>query len=698
MAGMIVQHNLNAINANNKLAVNVLGTKKATEKLSSGFRINRAADDAAGLAISEKMRAQIKGLSAAIRNANDGISLIQTAEGALDETHGMLKRLKELAVLAGNDTYSNEERDYMQMEIEEIKNEIDRIAKATDFNGIKLLDGSLSGMTATSTSYGPRYAIYLTNLLSAGDPGYLPEGDLNGANLTLEGAIITSNITGVSLWIKDGASGLGGENAEWSEDGKTLTLNLTKGQSYSQGQINDLIKGAVQFKDTDQQYIPAELTLTLRYGVFAFSDEALFTTKTSKLAASSPSLNDAATIGNLDKYLVGASGSTEKYADTMRIIANNYGVDVRNISLLTDVAKGAEWVEKVNFNDETLGIKNGEYILHLATGVEYNAGDIEKILAKAGLDYKVELGSNGATDGPDGDIVFKANTKVALAINSYDFENLDQTELDDLVTTVAQAVSTLLMDTKGGTTRAALISAAIAAATDVAGIKNTDIDHIASMIANKYYNDVMDWLVENELDWLSLNSTGVLDAVTAAVDATAGVYAGWGDITTTVVDDTEMRYYVLGTGFTMAAGAGVGADKELGSGEGLTFQIGANNATEQRVTLNVDAMDSASIGIATINVATVATARDSMDRIGDAIARVSRQRASLGAMQNRLEHTISSLTVTTENITAAEAQIRDTDMATEMVEYTKYSILQQAAQAMLAQANQAPQAILQLLR
>ena len=106
MAGMIVQHNLNAINANNKLAVNIMGTKKATEKLSSGFRINRAADDAAGLAISEKMRAQLKGLGQAIRNANDGISLIQTAEGALDETHSMLKRLKELSVQMAKTTLS----------------------------------------------------------------------------------------------------------------------------------------------------------------------------------------------------------------------------------------------------------------------------------------------------------------------------------------------------------------------------------------------------------------------------------------------------------------------------------------------------------------------------------------------------------------------------------------------------------------
>ncbi|MDR0197493.1 MAG: flagellar hook protein [Oscillospiraceae bacterium] len=709
MAGMIVQHNLNAINANNKLGINVLGTKKSTEKLSSGFRINRAADDAAGLAISEKMRAQIKGLGAAIRNANDGISLIQTAEGALDETHGMLKRLKELAVLAGNDTYSNEERDYMQMEIDEIKNEIDRIAKATDFNGIKLLDGSLSGMSAASTTFGPRYALYLSDHVTLNGETAADSTDpsiLDGKNLTLEGAIITSNIAGVTLSFKNGASGIGGENAEWDESGKILTLNLVKGQAYSQSQIDELIKNANWAKDNEQQYVPAEVTLTLKYGVLSFEDEVDFTTQTGKLAASGESLIDVK--GNLAKYLVGSSGSTEKYADTIRFIANNYGVDTRKISILTDVAKGDEWVQTADAKNEAQGIKNGEFVLHLSTGVDYTASDISKILAKAGLDYTVELDSSNAVNGPDGDIVFRANTKIALSEASYDFTGDDfagsalETALGDLVTTVAAALTGAFGGAAltGGLSRQDLIKAAlvsVAAATIGGGLKKTDAEHIAEILANNFYNDILSWLKDNDLDWLSLNSADVAGAALAAVAVAGGKW----DVANAVSDAwAGVSGLVLGDVLDMSTvkGAGVGADKKLGSGDGLTFQIGANNASEQRVTLNVDAMDSSAIGIANINVSTTERARESMDKIGAAITAVSRQRASLGAMQNRLEHTINSLTVTTENITAAEAQIRDTDMATEMVEYTKYSILQQAAQAMLAQANQAPQAILQLLR
>ncbi|MDR0223112.1 MAG: flagellar hook protein [Oscillospiraceae bacterium] len=551
MAGMIVQHNLNAINANNKLGVNVLGTKKSTEKLSSGFRINRAADDAAGLAISEKMRAQIRGLSQAVRNANDGISLIQTAEGALDETHAMLKRLKELAVQAGNETYSDEERSYMQMEIETIKTEVDRIAKATDFNGIKLLDGSLGGGGSLAGDYGARYGIAVTTMTSP-----------------LYGAKLSTSQEGIEVTFTTDASGVGGENAFWDSDGKLLTVNLSAGTAYTQAQIDTLIKNANYEKGTEQSGIP-DVKLTLGSGVLTISaGVSTGATVAGQRANASASLTP---------YLVDPTFGTEFYADTIAFISNNYGADARTFTIATDVGAGKEWVEGAAETNPM--VKNGQYILHLSTGKEYSAQDLQNILAKAGFDYTVVLGNGkdtGMTSGgtlipPDGDYKFFANRKL----------------------------------TSGGTG----------------------------------------------------------------------------------VDKLEL-----------ADGAGLGKDGSGGGGNGITFQIGANNAVEQRVTLSVEAMDASSIGIANISVRTLRDAQDAMDRVNTGIIAVSSQRAALGAMQNRLEHTINSLTVSVENITSSEAQIRDTDMATEMVEYTKYSILQQAAQAMLAQANQAPQAILQLLR
>ncbi|MDR0196645.1 MAG: flagellar hook protein [Oscillospiraceae bacterium] len=391
MAGMIVQHNLNAINANNKLAVNVLGTKKATEKLSSGFRINRAADDAAGLAISEKMRAQIKGLSAAIRNANDGIGLIQTAEGALDETHGMLKRLKELAVLAGNDTYSNEERDYMQMKIEEIKNEIDRIAKATDFNGIKLLDGSLSGGRSGDAAgglfneYGARYGI---SQFSAAF----------GQNIS-----VAANAAGVVIEFTTGASGKGGENAFWDETGKRLTINLANGESYTDSRINALIKTADIAKQNPAA--PANVEWSAASGVICATEFTM-----------DPTVGGIRQQIEVDLLPLQLTNGIEGYADKMRFISNQYGSHAytdgmfATIRIATDVGAGQEKVSVVQPAESNV---SGVHItLHLSTGIEYTNRDIENLLRQAGFDYSVEMWTSGAPNGFS--TAFFAQTDVAL--------------------------------------------------------------------------------------------------------------------------------------------------------------------------------------------------------------------------------------------------------------------------------------------
>ncbi|MBR3308018.1 MAG: flagellin [Lachnospiraceae bacterium] len=142
---MVVQHNLTAMNSNRMLGLTTSAQAKSTEKLSSGYRVNRAADDAAGLAISEKMRRQIKGLTQASRNAQDGISCVQTAEGALGEVHDMLQRMNVLANQASNDTMTSTDRGYLDSEIQALKSEIDRVASTTTFNEQNLLDGSFTG-------------------------------------------------------------------------------------------------------------------------------------------------------------------------------------------------------------------------------------------------------------------------------------------------------------------------------------------------------------------------------------------------------------------------------------------------------------------------------------------------------------------------------------------------------------------------
>lgn len=542
MAGMVVQHNLNAINANNKMNINVSGTKKATEKLSSGYQINRAGDNAAGLAISEKMRSQIRGLSQATKNANDGISLIQTAEGGLNETHSILQRMRELAVQSANGTYQDDtDREAIQLEVDALKSEIDRIASSTEYNGMKLLDGSLGGSKAV-TEFGAKY------------------GAVSTADTDLVGATITSNIAGVKVTTAYAASGKGGENALWSADGKTLTMNLVAGETYTQKDIDNLIANATQSKDGGQTQAPAEVSVKLANGVMTASKAGATTATTAGLRATgSDDTNILTLIGDGTN---GAHGSSDKITFT----ANTYGkaVDTNmasKITISTTVAAGKENVKVATAATTT---KGAELTLELSTGKTYTEKDIENILKEAGYDYSVKLEDTKNTDGDaDGKIYFNVKGDAEVAI--------------------------------------------------------TD-------------------------------------------------------------------------------GAGVGKDSVPNNGKGLTFQIGANGVEDQRVTLNVNDMSSSAIGVANADVSTQDSANAAIDMVDAAVKTVSMQRAGLGALQNRLEYTVNNLTTTNENLTAAESQIRDTDMATEMINYTKNNILQQASQAMLAQANQQPQAILQLLQ
>ena len=542
MAGLVVQHNMSALNANNKMNTNVSGLKKATEKLSSGYQINRAGDNAAGLAISEKMRSQIRGLAQATRNANDGISLIQTAEGGLNETHSILQRMRELAVQSANGTYQDEtDREAIQKEVDALKSEVDRISTATEYNGMKLLDGSLAGKSS-STEYGAHYG--MNEVMD----------DIGGGRISTE-----SSVVGMSIEFTTGASGKGGENAVWAASGLKVTINLVENKSYTDAEINDLIKNATVPKGAGMTGPVGEISFKSEYGVV--------TAAAAETTATVAGVRDTGT-GDLSSIVADKTNGGIGSSDTIKLTANSYGESKLNESLaakITVIADRAAGKEEVTVEKATdIDNAGAEVTLHLSTGVKYSEKDIENLLAEAGYDYSVEL-----TDAknPDG------------------------------------------------------------------------------------------------------------------------------------ADDGYLYLNVAGTGVDVSPTGGVGLGKNFSGsvGEGLVFQIGANGVKDQRVTLNVDDMGAASLGIANIDVSTREAANKAIEAVDAATKKVSLQRADLGALQNRLEYTVNNLTTTNENLTNAESQIRDTDMATEMINYTKYNILQQASQAMLAQANQQPQAVLQLL-
>jgi len=537
---MIVQHNMTAMNTNRQLGIATGALSKSTEKLSSGYKINRAADDAAGLAISEKMRSQIRGLNQASSNAQDGISLIQTAEGALQESHSILQRMRELTIQAANGTETDEDRGNIQDEIKQLQSELDRISTDTEFNTMKLLDGSLDG-SATVTSAGPKFGVYDTKLKG----------------------FVTSDVNGVKINTKVNATA-GGESAVWDSIGTTLTLNLAENTTYSQAEIDELIKNAKQ-EDSQASKAPAEVKVVFNNGVYTASQETTGTVT----AKGQRSKNESVSI-------VASTATSFVGVTALKIYANKYGVDNDvTIALKFTAEEGQEKAElktAATYNSSTGEIDDkGQYEITLATGVEYTEADIEKIISKAGLSLDVQF-VGPAPDEPN----------------------------------------TLFVTDK---------------------------------------------------------------SVTTTFTLTGG--AGLGD------DDA----YLGQKNYDVKSG-----------GEGVTLQVGANSG--QTISFGIGNMGSVALGVdgTKVRADTQSDAQGSIDSIDAAIGTVSKQRSLLGAIQNRLEHTISNLDNTAENLQSAESQIRDVDMAEEMVGFSKNNIIQQAAQSMLAQANQSNQGVLSLLR
>ncbi len=547
---MIVQHNMQSMNANRMLGIVSGNLSKSTEKLSSGYRINRAADDAAGLAISEKMRSQIRGLTQASTNAEDGISLIQTAEGALNESHSILQRMRELAIQAANGTETDDDRGNIQDEIEQLQDELDRIAETTEFNTMKLLDGSFDGIASTNTSAGPKYGQY--------------DGTL--------GAFITSNINGVEIITNTSATS-GGESAIWNADGTELTINLANNKTYTQADIDSLIKNAKQ-EDSSATQTPAEVTVKFATGVFTAS------TATSKKTTATT----AGVKASKEEEIVAVGSDKFVGANKIKITANKYGKDYNiDIELKFDADEGKEsailnTAPTYNMSGATsltdAVTTPAGYKLSLMSGKEYTAEDIEDLLAEAGLNVSVELSGTPApgTDSPN--TLFITDSSVSKLIK---LEN-------------------------------------------GSGLGDEDA-----------------FLTQNTYD--SVNSSG-----------------------------------------------------------GMKLQVGANEG--QTLSFNIGDMSATALGVngQNVRVDEQEKASASISAIDGAIEKVSKQRSALGAIQNRLEHTIANLDTSAENLQTAESRIRDVDMASEMVEYSKNNILSQASQSMLSQANQSTQGVLSLLQ
>ena len=498
---MVVQHNMSAMNANRMLSGVASAQSKSTEKLSSGYRINRAADDAAGLSISEKMRSQIRGLNQASTNAQDGISLIQTAEGALNEQHSILQRMRELSVQASNGTETNEDREAVQNEIEQLQSELTRISDTTEFNTMKLLDGSQSGSKVQASV-----------------------SKSAGANLTTEPATKASATTTAITNINVKESSYSVTVMDKDGNASTTTVKFTC--------QNDL--------DKDAKSIVSELEKT-----------------------------DLANTFDITSSVDGKITFTAKEAGSSS-----------NVVLTKQDAAAAVAVEKSEAGEDAYSK------LAAGIGVYDGTGNIE-------------------------DKIFTVNGEKFAYVT-------DPTKLGD--------------DYK-------------------------DVNYVKTKTATV--------------------DTDAADAMAKLINAKTGISAEPDANTNTTIN--------------LKAGTS-------NTGNGITLQIGANEGQTMNFTLDDMSADALGVGGNNVNLSTQESAKTATTTIDAAIKKVSAARGRMGAVQNRLEHTINNLDTASENLQTAESRIRDTDMAEEMVNYSKNNILAQAGQSMLAQANQSNQGVLTLLQ
>ncbi len=571
---MVVQHNLTAMNSNRMLGITTGTQAKSTEKLSSGYKINRAADDAAGLSISEKMRKQIRGLSQASLNAEDGISSVQTAEGALNEVQDMLQRMNELAVKAANGTMSENDRSYIQDEIKQLETEIDRVAETTKFNETYLLKGDKAADKVTDYQY-----------------------KVTGATLTdADGTDFTG-----TFYAKDGTVAL------TADEVKTA---LAKGETLYTNAKPATTQAADAAKVTAAKYTEATA------GKITWANAA----------STSWADGDKITIGTTTVTLTADDDTTEE------VIAK------------INATTGIDGTYKVEQDGTDLVIST------VATGAAATKPVVKHDLGGAGTDTTVSTGSDGEDE------------KYASAAGAVDTTK-----------------TYYLLDSNEG-----LKGDALKAKIKEAGTAGIDLYSVAA--GQEAAVEGEDYAFEEtalyDKDGNKISANGLQFYYDEAGNYEGGLYTdkngenAVADITT-YVDDTQKKTGALT----------------------LKLHVGADATDNNQISVDLDAMSAAGIGVKDLKVdgADDTNARNAIETIKAAIQQVSQQRSALGAVQNRLEHTIANLDNVVENTTAAESQIRDTDMATEMVKYSNNNILAQAGQAMLAQANQANQGVLSLL-
>lgn len=615
---MVISHNILAMNSNRQLGIVRGECAKSVEKLSSGYRINKSADDAAGLSISEKMRRQIRGLTKGVENAEDGVSLCQVADGALAEVHDMLQRMNELAVKAANGTNSESDRRCINDEVSALLTEIDRVGDTTKFNEIflfkgtekktieKWVAGGTAGTGATRPQTIPAPTFDQVDMNCELDDGPFSARD-NGGHLKLSAT--STGATTPKTWpliFGNGSTSSPKIQGEYILNGTStiafqIELQNLSASNYTAQQSGDDKEWSRTFSCTDGQ----SLDLSIVQKVTLHKKEA-----------------------------------EEQYYTIDYTIKNNSGVNV-----------------KYNF------------VHHEDTAYDNN-DRCESYFLNGGI------GKVGQSS------MYTTNPAYAALTNA----NVHYGSMPDSLSIVNEDAAlcfteNLLLGAGGGTSADTLI---IGQYYDIGALDEYTDATMGSVLGD----------TTNNMD-LGFSLVWSDKTLTAGAENSLSFKQGIVKLEKdTNVPNTVVKAPTITTGNAPKPQM---VTKDIMGGEHqLWIQSGCD--TGDGMTLRVGAMNTGVLDIDEISVLTEGKADDAITRISTAIAKLSSQRSLLGAYQNRLEHTIKNEENIIENTTAAESQIRDTDMATEMVAYPNTNILMQAGQSMLTQANQSNQGVLSLLQ
>lgn len=607
---MRIQHNMSAINSRRIMTNTNRTLSKNLEKLSSGYKINRAGDDAAGLAISEGMRVQIAALNQAEKNANDGVSLVQTVEGALTEVHSMLNRMKVMAVQASNGTYVGEQRQMLDEEMQQLKEEITRIGESTTFSGVNLFTNGGSEKNIRQTEvYGctldlTNQSVEINHLNSSRSGGVSASGGYDALAEKIATEYFPNAITQILQTFPSLKTAVGSDRI-------SMELHI----EYIDGPNNTLAYAQASFYANGK---PFNMNITV--DTSDFSDESIQN-------------------GSPDTEMLESTIAHELMHSVMQYTLTD-GMFGRN-----GTAEFPTW-----FKEGTAQLAGGGFPTNWNTRL-----------------HQIANGLTGPGDG-SGDMAIKGY------LQAYDVEDRPYGHGYLAVAYIGYLAG-------GGST---VDASSIAAGMDKIFADLLNDQPFYDVIKGYSGGKIQD---QNSLEALFDNPpTDLVQFVRQLSFASLG---GAGSVITgnlktgkdSIIGDTikDAAFYVNKI--------------SIGGSGHLQLMIGFNNTMD----VQLFRLDSLGLRLTDTNLLTQEAANHAIGSIDSAIDQVSTMRSHYGAVQNRLEHTISSLNITSENLTAAESRIRDTDMAYTITDYTRNQILLQSGQAMLAQANQTPQGVISLL-